>query len=731
MPKDDVDKQKPTEKELLKEIRENYAYWLEEWREIREEAQTDMRYISGDPWDPEDRKFREDNDRPCMAWDELSQYVNQLVNEPKQNKRAVNVSPRGAGASQKTADTRKGLIDEIQYNSKAQMAFTTAFQGAAERSYGFARVGKRYVSGGSGAEAFNQELYIGRIPNPDSVLFDPNYKEMDASDSMGCFVSDMVRKTDFKRKFPKAKITDFTGDLGDDLGEWIREKDVRVAEYWRVTIEHRTAHLLADDSVKFEDELPNDYDQNLSKRTRKIEKRVVTQYITNGIEILDETEIEIPFIPIVPVFGKELFFNDGGGSKRKLLSLVRLARDPYMAYCMYRSQEAEESGMTPRSPVMGYTGQFETDKEVWETINKVPRAYVQVDPVLDATTGQVLPLPQRQPFVPNFESYEVACEAARRAIRSAIGIADLPTAAQRSNEKSGVALKQIESQEDRGSFHFIDNYNLFIEQIGRILDAWIPSTYDTARDVGIREADETRKMVRINDPAGNPDAQGQPEHLDVTTGDHGVTIQIGPDFESQRDEASEFLDTLIANLQSLPIPPQQLAKLLALAIKAKQIGPMGDEMAEIISPAEDAQAQQQAAAQAQGKLQQQGELIAALQAELQTLRLEKAGKVIDNHFKLQLQDMKNQADVFQTQITNDLGALKALLASKQNHTDQEFETFRTFWVENHKAAHDTGLQAQDQAHQQDQAAAAQATAAQAPQVSASSDATQSGQGATP
>src|SRR5208282_715978 len=184
---------------------------------------------------------------------------------------------------------------------------------------------------------------------------------------------------------------------------------------------------------------------------------------------------------------------------------------------------AEEAGMTPKVPFIGYTGQFETHKEQWQNATKTPIAYLQADPVLDATGAQVLPLPTRQPFTPNFQSYEVACEAARRAIQTAMSGSVLPTQAQRMNEKSGVALKQINSEEDQGTFHFIDNYNTAIEHTGRILDAWIPFVYDTKREIGVRKADETHANVTINDETAVDD-RGNPQPNDTTVGEHGVTI---------------------------------------------------------------------------------------------------------------------------------------------------------------------------------------------------------------
>src|SRR5258708_37872060 len=120
---------------IMKEIRENYASYTEAWRPIREDGDKDMLAVGGDPWEAKEREFRDKYDRPILTWDELSPYVNQLVNDLRQNKRAIKINPRGAGATPVTALLREDKIREIQYNSRAQSAFTTALQAAVARRF--------------------------------------------------------------------------------------------------------------------------------------------------------------------------------------------------------------------------------------------------------------------------------------------------------------------------------------------------------------------------------------------------------------------------------------------------------------------------------------------------------------------------------------------------------------------------------------------------------------------
>src|SRR6185503_11705540 len=169
---------------LLTEIRERYQYATDEWRDIRNEAAIDMRYVAGDPWDAKAKDARTKAGRPALVSDELHQHFNQVINGVRANKRAIKFSPTGPGASEKTAQFYGNKTREIEYRSHAQMAYTTAFQDCIHRGYGFIRLQTKYASDRSS----EQEVWIEAKPNPDMVLPDPDARKPDLSDQKYCFV---------------------------------------------------------------------------------------------------------------------------------------------------------------------------------------------------------------------------------------------------------------------------------------------------------------------------------------------------------------------------------------------------------------------------------------------------------------------------------------------------------------------------------------------------------------
>jgi hypothetical protein len=570
-----------SEEKLLKELRERFDYAWDEWKDIRDEAAIDMRYVSGDPWDPKDRADRKLAGRPCLSLDELGQYHNQVINGVRANPRAVKFSPNGNGSTDKSAEWYADKMREIEYRSHAQVAYTTAFQDAVHRGYGFARLKTKYESDRS----FNQELWIEPVANADQVLPDPDAKRPDSSDMKYCFVFEQRTHEEFRREFgATAKLVDFesfSGELG--FTHWVDDKKVTIAEYWTIKVKPRKLLMIQPPppprglgqppaaALKplevFEDELDL---KSLPDGARRVKDRMVEwpsvcQYLTNGVQILSTTEWPGKYIPIVSCYGMVLYVN----GKRKIMSMTRLARDPFMLYCYYRTCEAELVGMTPKFPYFTYEDQISAEEltNLQKSLHE-PVAVIRVKATIDSAPSQVLPFPSRQPYEPPIQGLEIGAESTRRGIQAAMMGSPLPTQAQRHNEKSGKALQQIDSSAQRGSFHLNDHYDDMVRQFGVMNEDIFPHIYDTARQIATRKATEDAVTTTVNDPS-NPDS------IDIK-GDHLVTVSTGPNFDSQRDKESDFADTLMQS----PFAPV----IADLAVKLKGGGATMDEIARRLTP---------------------------------------------------------------------------------------------------------------------------------------------------
>lgn len=653
---------------LLAEIRRRFQYAQDEWRDIREEGRHDMRVVAGDPWDATDKRQRIDAGRPALSMDEIGQYVNQLVNDVRQHQRAIQVTPVGDGANDASAEFRQDLIRQIEYHSKAQDAYTCGFENAVQRSYGFWRVASRYVTdrlttdtaGTLSASLLDQELVIEPIVNPDLVLIDPDFQRPDGSDMKWAFEYERWPVAEYKKQWPKAVVRDASPELTRAYPAWVQPESIQVAAYW--SIEHTTTTVYAvpgpDGSFQVK-QAESTKDIPKDAKVREVQQAKVKKRLTNGLEILEEVDWPGSQIPIICNFGKILYVDEGGGPKRKILSLVRLARDPYMLYCYYRTCEAELIGMTPKFPYFVWEGSLSPKSfdDLQKSLSE-PIAAIQVKPTLVMGGQQTPSFPERQPYDPPIQSLELGAESARRAIQAAMGSMPLPTQAQRQNEKSGVALDKIRDTTQQGTYHFIDHYEQAITRTGVILEELIPHFYDTPRTVAVRKANGDVTQRRINDI---PQPGGDAEPLDVDEADHNVTLSTGPSYQSERVAADEFTDSLVEQLPNLVnvIGPQAAAKIFGKAIKMRNLGPIGDEMAEIVSPPDPSGLPPQITQHLQQLIQENQQLKQAIATGTAKIQAKGQADVMVAQAKKQLDQQPSASDLVKLKIADMTSARSA------------------------------------------------------------------------
>jgi len=661
---------------FLDKARKRFKYCFESWKDIYEEGDVDINFLAGDSWEGPEKRRRTDKKIPMPHMDELSQYINQLINDVRQNKRSPKVEPMGSIATDKSAEIRENWIRAVEYASSAQTAYITAFDSQVSRSFGFWRLETCYEND----DSFNLTARIKRIANPKTIFFDPDCKEYTCEDAEDCFEIDFWPIDKFKREYPKAAVLEFTDDVREIAPDWIQKERVQVASWWKVELTPVTIHQvrLEDGSLRTmrKEHLPAKMGKAEVIKTREVQERRIVQHILNGVEELETNDPKDgkgwpgQWIPIIPVWGKELYRADTSGTRRELFSYIRLARDPQRLLNYHVAQEIMEAKMSPRAPYMGPKGMFSEHADQWERLNDDPTAYVEYSIPEGFQPGQIAP--QRIPFVPNFQQYEIAKESAKRAIQAAMGISPLPTPAQRANEKSGIALERIRSTEQLGSFHFIDNFERSLDFNGRQLDDVFPKLNDTKRKLPQRDAQNAHSVIDF-----------MPQ---TASGDHQTTIAVGPSYDSQRQEAQAFMDTL-ANV------PGAAPLILDLIVKARDLGPLGDEMAERLTPPQFAQLPPDlppAVASMIGQMRQQ---LQTAQAAIAQMSMEKKAKAQDNDVRLKIAALQEQTKIIIAQATLQKESAETILQNEYARIQSIFDTISDMATAAHQADLDKAVAA--------------------------------------
>jgi Mg2+ and Co2+ transporter CorA len=362
-----------------------------------------------------------------------------------------------------------------------------------------------------------------------------------------------------------------------------------------------------------------------------------------------------------------------------------------MAYIA--SQEQEEFSQAPRAPYQGWKGTF--DSEQHKNLHKDPRAYVEfiLPPDWPEQWGPP-PMPTRNQYSPNIQAYEMAYERWRRSHQAAIAGNPLPTDAQKINDKSGVALEKIQDAGAVGAFHFTDNFARFLTNAGMQINELITKLAELdslpKHVLGRNKKDEDVRIQVVGKDFVPPESSERlPEanYFFAHRGQFEVSVGDGPNYKSEREEGSAFADQIWELAAKIGLPPQVTMKLLALATRLKNVGALGDEIAELLSPPD----QNKLPPQAQAAIAQlQGQLQQAMQ-EVQKLRMEKLGKVVEIQGKTALADKEFSARMAEADKDRETKLAVAEITTKAQSMSERVAAVEDLMSQFHDQAHQVSL----------------------------------------
>jgi len=538
---------KSGEMDFMRKVRTRHNEAETGWRENYALGLDDIKHLNGEQW-PQDI-LEERKGRPCLTINRLPGFVDQVVGDQRQNRPRIKVTPVDNKGDADIAEIMSGLIRNIENVSRADFAYDTALEHSVGSGIGYIRVLKDYA----GDDTFDQDVSIKRVRNQFSILPDPQSSEPDGSDMRYCFAFDVISKDEFKARFPNAATLsgdEITTHQGMGYENWFLGDNIKIAEYWERKEVRKPIVQLSDGRVM--DKVDTMPERLLAEGATIIRERMavsyeVNQYIVNGHEILEGPKRwDGKYIPIVPVYGKELVV-DG---KRVLRGLVRFAKDSQRAYNYWRSIITETIALQPRAPYIMTANQVAGYEEIWRNANKKSYAYLPYN-----STGE--PLPQRNFPAPIPGGAFAEAQVAIDDMKATTGIYDASLGA-KSNETSGKAIMVRQKEGDTATFVYIDNLTRAMQQVGRIIVDLIPKVYDTERIVRIINPDNVEANLPIN-KVGIVDGM-EVIINDLTVGKYDVVIETGPSYTTQRQEAAEGT---LRFMQTLPAQAQLMADIAA------------------------------------------------------------------------------------------------------------------------------------------------------------------------
>jgi len=644
-------------------------------QEFRRQASEDLHFLNGDQWDTVTVQDRQNTGRPCLTFNMLPSFVQQVTNELRQNRPSLQVDPVSDKSDEDTAMVYSGLLKHIEVESNADTQYDQASWYQVVTGLGYLRVTPEYES----EDSFDQVLKIQSVSNPECVFYDPNSSQPDGSDAEYAFVIEDMPIEEFRRKFPNSELAatiELSGNAWkpnsntQQLSQimagpgWVTEHTIRVAEYFYKEYERKTLYHLLDNrtgiqSTTFEKpsildlktEIIEDEETGYKSETmpnitilneREVDKCQIRWCKINGQEILEQTDFPGKYIPIVPVKGHEFTVN----GKTTLYGLIKNSKDAQKSYNFHANLQMELVDLAPKAPWVGATGQFDGKEHMWRDANITNYSYLEYNPIpAPGNTNFPLPPPTRQSNETPIQAVAATRTMAHDDLKAITGLFDASMGQDnQQGPESGIAVLSRQNQSKMTNYHFYDNLCRSIKQIGRILVKIIPYYYDAPRMIRIVKPDNTSELIAINnyvDQYGVAKNKPGKTH-DLTSGDYDVVIDTGPSFQTKRQESVEAMMTLgAAYPEAMPLiadimasqmdwpGAREIAKRLKTAVPQAVLQATGEGQDPEVALQAAQQQLQQATAEVQKLQAFSQELHAQLQAAAEENKLLKTKSQVD------------------------------------------------------------------------------------------------------
>ncbi len=525
--------------EIIREGRARFERCVTWEAKARDNAKKDIKFAEGDAYNRYQWDGAPDRGgRPSLTNNLVRQHNLLIVNDARQNKAAIKVTPTGRKATYDAAQIFSGIIRRIEYESKAVDAYSTACFHQVQSGIGYVRVVTDWVD----EESFEADMNF-------AFVFTDHARDV------------------WEAEHGKQPETSTSAAFDHSEG-WDDKDHIREAEYWRRTTATDTLHLMTDGSTVRESTLEDgelEAMQPYIVKSRDVSEPEIEWFKIVGSRITERKEWAGKYIPIVPWIGEETIIDnvlDRKGHTRAMLDAQRM--DNY-----WSSAAVEHVALQSKVPWVADARATEGREHQWDTANTQNWSVLYYTGIDDS--GQPIPPPQRTDPPQMAHAYIEGMKLARDDLMQVSGQhqAELGMPG---NERSGKAIDARQRQGEQATAHYIDNQAKAIRQVGRIVLDLIPKLYDQARVMKILTEDGNDQDVHLvpNAPephqhvAMGPDGPQQltAQQADEQTADpdkpnpkiifnpnvgiYSVEADVGPSYGTQRQEAANAFSQIMA-----------------------------------------------------------------------------------------------------------------------------------------------------------------------------------------
>ena len=320
----------------------------------------------------------------------------------------------------------------------------------------------------------------------------------------------------------------------------VYHRELKKVKYYTFADSFGNKRVLAEHDID-EDEM---VDGGFSVESEKeIRRYVVTEYIVSGGGIMSHQQIAGEHLPIVPQYGERQFVED----EEHYEGIVRLAKDPQRLrnfQLSYLADIVSRSGR--RKPI--FTDEQIAGYEDMYNLNGPDNNYPYLKQNHFDSQGNPLPVgavgETPDPTVP--PALIASIEQSRAAVDD-VASPGLPQDIT-DPDLSGKAVQALQKRLDMQSYTYQDHHKYAMRRDGEIYASMFRDVMDSEQEIVVQQLDGTTSREVINKSDVNWETMETEIVNDVRNMMFEVYADIGPSFESVKDQSRSELKELINGL---------------------------------------------------------------------------------------------------------------------------------------------------------------------------------------
>jgi hypothetical protein len=564
--------------------------------------------------------------------------------------------PEGTGADSQDADIMEGVMRRVDYENNAWEAWELATECATGGNFGCFEMGLEYQDDST----FSRRLTVSGIPNANEcVWFDPEAIKRDRSDAewahrvyylspekyLQMFGRETKLGKQIETRMGMGKVLNYIYSLPSrgDYSGWVSSDVIQVSKFYRVERKYDKLRQYTDGVDRKDSE--KKYIKNGAKPlpgglVRDTETKEVKWYFIDCFEVIKKGTFGGPFIPLFPMYGRERWV----GNQRFVSSIIQGAKDMQQALNFAITSACEILSAVSKTPWIGLAGQFRSKPNQWKNTNNEIFPFQEYDEVLLPNGQYHVAPPSRDVSEPPINAFMTFANACIGYIQRATGIFDQSLGKARADQ-SGRAISELKEQSAEGTFHWASALTSCLTHYYRCMGDLIQREYDNETVLKIMRPNNKIEEALINSEFKEDPSSKTRVSYSLSTGSFSYAVTVGPSSSTQRAQDAEKMMGVLKIL-----PPQMIGSISDILMKIMDLGPLGDEMAERITPPQyrqqndpQAMAQQlmQLTQQNEGLKQAVDQLQKAIAEKQPQLEVEKYVAELDAQVRLMSAQMKD------------------------------------------------------------------------------------------